>query len=130
MPFHPQPELPLVVVDLHFDPPRAGVPERIAQRLGGDPVDFVPQDRSQIPRRAFHIHAKLGAIPALLIRGQLLSQRGGRAHQVVVTTVEERSPCTASRPSIIAARACNMFRCRAEAGSTIQENARDAFTSR
>jgi hypothetical protein len=34
------------------------VPEGIAQGLGRNPVDFVPEDWMEIPRRAFHLHLK------------------------------------------------------------------------
>src|SRR5262249_34068000 len=42
-----QPKLPFVVMDIHFDMPRAGVAECVAQRLARNPVDFVPYDRRQ-----------------------------------------------------------------------------------
>jgi hypothetical protein len=53
----PHSKLPSVVLDLHFDPPRLCVLERIAQRFDGDPIDFVPDERSQFPRCAFQLHA-------------------------------------------------------------------------
>jgi hypothetical protein len=40
-----QPELRFVVADFHFNPVRACVTEGVAQRLGGDPVDFVSEHR-------------------------------------------------------------------------------------
>ena len=50
----PQSKLPLVIAKFHFDLGRAGVFERIAQRLACDPVDLVALDRMQGARRALH----------------------------------------------------------------------------
>ena len=60
----PQAKLPLVVADFHFDPLRVCVAERIAQRLAGNPVDFVAQERREIARHALHQHMKVGRILA------------------------------------------------------------------
>src|SRR5262245_33687456 len=46
-------QLPIVVADCHVDPARACVAKRITQRLAGDPVDIVPEDRVEIARPAF-----------------------------------------------------------------------------
>src|SRR5262249_54095717 len=45
---NPQPEPALVVEDFHFDLTRLSVPERIAQRLDSNPIEFIPDDRSYI----------------------------------------------------------------------------------
>jgi hypothetical protein len=50
----PQPKLPPFIPDLYFDPPRLGVSKCIAHRLACNPVDFVPDERSEIPGCAFH----------------------------------------------------------------------------
>ncbi len=46
---HPQPKLPLFIPDFYFDPSRLGVAECIAHRLAPNPVDLVPEERSEIP---------------------------------------------------------------------------------
>src|ERR1700741_5474423 len=38
------------------------MPERIAQRFARNPVDFVPDDRMEVLRCAFHLHLKEGRI--------------------------------------------------------------------
>src|SRR6266478_5444284 len=58
----PQPKMPFVIPDFHFDPLRLCVPEGVAKCLPCDPVDFVPQYRMEILGRAFHLHMKLGSI--------------------------------------------------------------------
>src|SRR6266478_6223982 len=57
-----QPKLPLVVTNFHSDPLRVGVSERIAQRLAGNPIDFAPQQRSEVARCTFYHHTKVGRI--------------------------------------------------------------------
>jgi hypothetical protein len=59
---NPQPEFRFVVPEFHFDLARLRVPEGVAQRLGSNPVDFVAEDRMQIPWRAFHRYLKDGSI--------------------------------------------------------------------
>jgi hypothetical protein len=49
---HPQPKLPLVIANFHFNSLRLRVVKRIAQRLAGNPIDFVPQDWMDSPRSA------------------------------------------------------------------------------
>jgi hypothetical protein len=55
----PQPKLPLVIPDFHFDPLRLCVLEGVAQRLACNPIDFGPQYRIQVSRRAFYLHMKV-----------------------------------------------------------------------
>src|SRR5258708_992545 len=59
---NPQTKLLFVVPDFHFDLLCIGVLEGIAYRLACNPVDFVPQDRMEIPRGSFHLHIELGTI--------------------------------------------------------------------
>src|SRR5262245_35589188 len=47
---HPQLKMTVIVTDLYFDPPRACVPERIAQRLAANPINVVPDDRTEVAR--------------------------------------------------------------------------------
>src|SRR6202041_1605539 len=58
------PELPVVVANLHLDLARLRVLECISQRLACKPVDFIAQYRIQTPRGAFHPHPKDGCITA------------------------------------------------------------------
>src|SRR5580704_17648876 len=56
----PQSKMSCVIVDFHFDLSRLCVSECIAQGLACNPVDFVPQNRMEVSRRAFHRHTKKG----------------------------------------------------------------------
>src|SRR5262249_45423813 len=60
----PHAKLPLIIPDFHFDSPGVRVPECVAQRLAGDPVDLVPHDWSEVSRCAFHLETKFGRILA------------------------------------------------------------------
>src|SRR5712691_12361806 len=60
----PQPKLPFGILDFHFDAPCLCVQECVAHRLTGNPVDFVPDERSKIPGLALHLHTKFGTIRA------------------------------------------------------------------
>ena len=55
---HPQPEFVVVVADLDLDQPGLRVMERIPQRFRRNLVDFVAQDRVQVPRLSFHADAE------------------------------------------------------------------------
>ena len=55
---HTQPELLIVISNFNLDLPSLGMVKRVPQRLSGDPVDFVAQDRMQIARLAFNRDAK------------------------------------------------------------------------
>src|SRR5271163_2015909 len=70
----PQPKLPFVITDFHFDPLRLGVLEGIAQRFRCDPVDFVSEDRMEILRGSFNIHMKLGGIWVRFDGSEFLTQ--------------------------------------------------------
>src|SRR5439155_23037639 len=59
----PQTKASFVIPDFHFDLPRLCVPEGIAHCLARNPVDFVADDRMQVPRRAFHLHTEERGIP-------------------------------------------------------------------
>jgi len=83
--------------------------ECIAQHLPCNPISFVADERNEIARRALHIHTKFGTIPVALTGSEFFSQHAERAlASSLVTTVEERNPCTASRPSVIACLASLM----------------------
>src|SRR5689334_6753915 len=69
------PELLCVIIDFHFDATRLRVPEGIAQRLSGNPVNFVPQDRAQTPGRALHLHLKCGRGLVAFIGCEFLADR-------------------------------------------------------
>jgi len=45
----------LIVTDLHLDPRCTGVAEGVAERLAGNAVDLVLDDRRQIARRALDV---------------------------------------------------------------------------
>jgi hypothetical protein len=79
----PQAKLPFVVVDVYFYPLGVGVPECVAQRLTCNPVDFVPDQRSEIRWRALHIDTKLGAILASLVGSESFTEHAKRPRQVV-----------------------------------------------
>jgi hypothetical protein len=67
------PELPVVIVDANLNSRRAGVLEGVAQGFAGDAVHFVPKNRMQISRLAFHLDLKGDRIGAVLFRGEFLS---------------------------------------------------------
>jgi hypothetical protein len=78
-----QPKLPFVIPDLHFDPPRLCVPERIAQCLHCNQVNFVSQNRMEVPRRSFYHYMKLGSIRVRFAARELFSQSVYRQLEVV-----------------------------------------------
>ncbi len=80
---HPQPKLPFVIPDFHFDPLRLCVLESIAHCLAGNPIDFVSQYRTEVPRRPFHPHMKLGSIRVRFAARQFFSQSVYRQREVV-----------------------------------------------
>src|SRR5215470_8103375 len=59
----PQSKLSLLIANFHLDPSRLCVLECITQRLACNPIDFVPEERNEIPRCTLHIHDKFGTIP-------------------------------------------------------------------
>jgi hypothetical protein len=75
-----------IVLD-HFDALRLRVPECVAHRLASNPVDFVPDQRSQLPGPALHLDMKLGKILTAHIgsefRRKLFFERAERAYKVV-----------------------------------------------
>src|SRR5439155_15838453 len=74
----PQTKAPLLIADFHFDPPRVCVAECIAHRLAGNPIDFVPEDWSKIPRCALHLHTKVGTIIVGLMCSEFFSEHADR----------------------------------------------------
>src|SRR5258708_4574267 len=79
----PQAKLAWVVADFHFDPRRVRVSKGIAQRLGGNPVDFVADERNEIPWCAFDLYPKLGTLRAGLIGSESFSELADRRGKVV-----------------------------------------------
>src|SRR5579871_1810633 len=106
---HSQPKLPLVVVNVHFDSFGRGVPKGITQCLPGDPIDFVPEDRSEPPGCAFFVYAKIGRWPLAISRGKSLAERADRAGKVFgshrggaqslhrIAALRDRLPCLFNR---------------------------------
>src|SRR5262249_52852560 len=79
-------ELPVVIPKLHFNATGACVPERIAQGLARNPVDIVPDDRTQ---RARHTSGGDLDTRRRLVRivdgsrGELFAQRAKRGGEIV-----------------------------------------------
>lgn len=80
---HPHPDLPFVVMYLHFDPASPCVQEGIAQRFGGKPIYFRQEDRNEVPASTFYLHPKLGVVWAGLIGQEPLTEWGDCTRQVV-----------------------------------------------
>ena len=70
-------------MDLHFDLPRLSVLECIAQRLPRDAIDFVSQDRTQVSRCAFHLHAEFDGILVGRIGREFFSDRSDGQGKIV-----------------------------------------------
>jgi hypothetical protein len=79
----PQPKLPVVIPDFHFDPLRLGVLEGIAQCLPCDPVDFVSEERMEILWGSFNLHVKLGSIWVRFTGREFLTQSVYRQRKIV-----------------------------------------------
>ena len=97
-----QPKLALVIADCHVDPPSLGVTKRVAQRLARDVVNLIPDDRREAPRFSFYAQAKLGTVRVVLSVTSPCAKAVTSRARSLDSTVEERSPCTASRHSVIA----------------------------
>src|SRR5712671_1470225 len=78
----PQPKLPFVIPDFHFDPLRLRVLEGIAHRFSCDPVDFISEDWMEIPRGSFNLHAKLGCIRVCFTGREFLTQSINRQRKI------------------------------------------------
>src|ERR1700689_4251569 len=74
-----QPEKVLGVDNLRFNMTRPGVAESISKRLPSNAVNFVPNDRMQFPRLAFHQEAERRGVFAR----QFVAQGSHRPRQVV-----------------------------------------------
>ena len=97
--------MPRLVVDRDDDLPRLRVVERVAQRLAGYAIRFFAHDRVQIARRAvdFDIdRRRIDADGSLLSSAPTAAMPFARSFSVVA---DARKPCTALRPSVIAASA-------------------------
>ena len=79
----PQPKLPFVIPEFHFYLLRLCVPEGIAQRLGGNPVDFVSEYRMEVPRCPLHLHTKHGRILVRFIRREFFPKSAYGQGQIV-----------------------------------------------
>ncbi len=102
-----QAQLPRLVVDRHRDVLGVRVLDRVAQRLAGDAIRLVPDQRIQVARFAVNLDVDLGHLDDRRITGQLLhTERGDAVRGSFTVVAEVRKPCTASRPSVIAASAC------------------------
>lgn len=85
---HPNPKLLRVIPDFNLDPARPRVPESIAQRFSRYPIDFIPQDRMEVLRRALHFHRKSRRLLILncSVLGHLLPERFNGCCQAVGVT--------------------------------------------
>src|SRR5262245_5023113 len=81
---HPQANLPPVIADFNFNPPRGCVAEGVAHGFAGNAVHFVPQNRMQISRLPSHLHMKGSAILAVLLRSEFVSELGKGTGKVVL----------------------------------------------
>src|SRR5262249_12306214 len=68
------------VMNLYFDSPRARVPECVAQRFAGNPIDFIADGRREVPGPAFSTKAKLRRAP---VAGQPFAESRDRLGQRV-----------------------------------------------
>jgi hypothetical protein len=102
---HPQMELPRLIANSYLDSPRSCVLERVPQRLGRNPVDVVAHNRRQFPGSPSTVTTHSGLSPLECVAFSCAPNAPIAWASSLVTTVEERSPCTASLPSLIARRA-------------------------
>jgi len=119
-----QTKLPVVVPNFHFYPVRLCVPKRVAQRLARNPINLVPEDWMEAARLAFDLDLKDGRTAIRRIGREFLSERAHGQCSSPASTWEERSCCTASRPSVIAPAACSItlssFRLEGPSGSRFE----------
>ena len=80
---HTKPELLIVIPDFNLDLPSRGMVKGVAERLSGNPVDFIAQNRMQIARLTFHGDAKCRSAVVGWISGQFLTQRVHRPCKVI-----------------------------------------------
>src|SRR6266436_2520642 len=78
----PQPKLPFVIPDFHFDPLRLCVLEGIAHCFSCDPVDFISEDWMEIPRGSFNLYVKLGCIWVCFTGREFLTQSINRQRKI------------------------------------------------
>ena len=65
----------LAVADFRFDPARAGMPERVAQRLPRNPIDLIPRIQVQVSPHAFYVDGKIGLVRGVRRSRKLLADR-------------------------------------------------------
>ena len=98
-------KLPRLVMDRDDDLPRLRVLDRVAQRLAGDAIRFVADDRIEIARFAVDVDVdrrRIDADRSLVSSAPTAAMPFARSFSVVA---DARKPCTALRPSVIAASA-------------------------
>src|SRR5215472_9598861 len=76
-----------------------------SKSLAGYAVDFVSQDRMQVPRRSFDLDRKDGGIVVGFMAATSRPSAPMATARPLVTAVDERKSWTASRPSVIASAA-------------------------
>jgi hypothetical protein len=69
-------KLSFSIADVDFNAGRAGVVEGVAYGLAGNTIHLVPQNRMQVSRLPFHIHAEGCTILTVLLGSELFSKLG------------------------------------------------------
>src|SRR5579863_1248463 len=59
---HADANLPCIILDFHFDPPRTRMAERVAQSFPRNPVNLIPQHRMQVLWRALRSYRKISCV--------------------------------------------------------------------
>jgi hypothetical protein len=81
------------------------VPKSVAQCLAGDAVSLIPHNGIQLPWATLDVNLDGGVFNGCCSISQLLTESNNSVDQIVVSNVDDRSPCTAWRPSVIASAA-------------------------
>jgi len=116
-----QAELSRLVVNRDDDARCLRVLDGVPQRLAGDPKRFVSYERIQIARRAIDVDGDLGGpttVGSLVSSAPIAAMPFARSLTVVA---DARSPCTALRPSVMAASAWSSARCSRSRASSGRE---------
>jgi hypothetical protein len=95
------------LADVDLDPSGMRVPEGIPQGFRRNLVVLVTKNRMELSRLAFDGNVECRSDAAAVGR-EFCTQRADCQSEIVLSVVEDRNPCTASRPSVIAAAACAM----------------------
>jgi hypothetical protein len=99
---HAESELLVVVADVDLDPPGMRVAEGIPKCFRSNLVDIVTKDRVQISRLALDRDTECGGGWALVAVTSSSPSVLIATARSLRSTVDDRKPCTASRPSVIA----------------------------